>query len=203
MISHATSATTEQPTVCISQIRPVLTSSDSTVPEDVVATVLQALHNTLRADDQIHCLADGKFCLTLHNLKGANHAKLAAAKFHRLTQSLTDNRYAMHTGLASAQVLATYDPESLQQWADIACREAIQADHYGVVADTTLIDRYSQRLQLGDDLNQAMLQHDLVLFYQPQLDQEGCVSGFEGLVRWQKDQLLSPNSFVPDLKPAE
>lgn len=58
----------------------------------------------------------------------------------------------------------------------------------------------SDRLRLEADLQQALLNQDLMLYYQPIMCLQTCrVSGFEALVRWQHPTRgwVGPNVFIP------
>lgn len=87
--------------------------------------------------------------------------------------------------------------------ADIAMYEAKQARAGALLFDTSQ-DGYSrQRLRRGDDLRQALMDHQLVVWYQPQVDaRTRDVVGVEALVRWQHpvEGLLSPIDFFADAR---
>lgn len=55
------------------------------------------------------------------------------------------------------------------------------------------------RTRLESELRKAVLQHELVLHYQPLVDRDGRVLGAEALVRWQHPTrgLLPPGEFIP------
>ena len=56
-----------------------------------------------------------------------------------------------------------------------------------------------ERAALETDLRDAVLCHQLILHYQPQIDHDGRVTGVEALVRWQHPirGLVSPGDFIP------
>ena len=55
------------------------------------------------------------------------------------------------------------------------------------------------RAALDADLRQAILSQQFLLYYQPQMDTHGRLSGSEALVRWQHPSrgLVPPNDFIP------
>ena len=55
------------------------------------------------------------------------------------------------------------------------------------------------RAALEKDLREGMLQDQLLLYYQPQVDASGHITGAEALLRWQHPQrgLVMPNAFIP------
>ena len=72
-----------------------------------------------------------------------------------------------------------------------------------IIADAELVHNHSAKIALSEELDEAIIQHDLVLYYQPQVDVQGCVAAFESLLRWQKQTLIAPGAFLPDLSPQE
>ena len=92
------------------------------------------------------------------------------------------------------------DPDVLMQHADVAMYVA-KRSHGVVVCYDPAQDHYNaERLALVSELRRAVLRDELVLHYQPQVDQpSGDVRTLEALVRWQHPTrgLLAPDEFVP------
>ncbi|PHV12849.1 EAL domain-containing protein [Chitinimonas sp. BJB300] len=66
--------------------------------------------------------------------------------------------------------------------------------------ELTMNDTVQRRVALERDLRRAILQHELVMFYQPQLDlHSGTLCGFESLIRWHLSDgtIISPLEFIP------
>ena len=65
--------------------------------------------------------------------------------------------------------------------------------------DARMQAEVSARAALEADLRNAVLQQQLVLYYQPQVVGAGRISGVEALVRWQHPQrgMVSPAEFIP------
>jgi EAL domain-containing protein (putative c-di-GMP-specific phosphodiesterase class I) len=59
-----------------------------------------------------------------------------------------------------------------------------------------------RRWQLNDEVDQALFQHQLKLYYQPKVSTDGHrLVGAEGLIRWEHpDGLLNPGQFLPYLE---
>jgi EAL domain-containing protein (putative c-di-GMP-specific phosphodiesterase class I) len=57
----------------------------------------------------------------------------------------------------------------------------------------------TQRIALENALRDALARREFMLFYQPQVDVEGTITGAEVLVRWNHPQrgLVSPAEFIP------
>jgi diguanylate cyclase (GGDEF)-like protein/PAS domain S-box-containing protein len=65
--------------------------------------------------------------------------------------------------------------------------------------DHKLQDIVQARAKLEEDLRQGILENQFSLHYQPQVDDDGCVTGAEALVRWQRHErgLVHPIEFIP------
>ncbi|MEM7099940.1 MAG: EAL domain-containing protein [Pseudomonadota bacterium] len=188
--------------ICIAQLQPTNTNEGADIPTPIMRSLLQDFDASLPSGDCVEELSRGRFGFALNELKGVNHAKLAAAKFQRITQAVTDSRYELHTGIAFRNE-EDAEPESIRIRADIACKEAVRAQQESVFADDALVQAHTTALQLGEDISSAITHHNLLLFYQPQVDEEGCIAACEGLLRWQKEKLISPGHFLPRLKQTE
>ncbi len=91
------------------------------------------------------------------------------------------------------------DVDTLLQRADVAMYRAKET-HRSLVAYRPEDDHHSHaRLALVTDLRRALLEHRLVLHYQPQIDvRHGNTVAAEGLVRWNHPErgLLEPADFI-------
>jgi diguanylate cyclase (GGDEF)-like protein len=95
-----------------------------------------------------------------------------------------------HESLGGAQAL---------QHAELAMFEAKHADHEKVqVFDQTIKFQLDEQVALEDALRTA-IPNELRLLYQPQVDQQGQIVGFEALVRWEHPirKQISPAQFIP------
>jgi EAL domain-containing protein (putative c-di-GMP-specific phosphodiesterase class I) len=91
------------------------------------------------------------------------------------------------------------DSHALLRSADVAMYEAKRKGGGISVYDRSLDQNSPERLALIADLNQAIRERQLTLYYQPKLDlKTGRHAGFEALVRWQHPRLgmLKPDSFL-------
>jgi diguanylate cyclase (GGDEF)-like protein/PAS domain S-box-containing protein len=94
-------------------------------------------------------------------------------------------------------------PTEVIRDADIAMYRAKAKGRNGYeIFDTTMHTSAIMRLQLENDLRQALLNNpeQLVLYYQPIVDlKTNSVKGFEALVRWQHPErgMVSPVEFIP------
>ena len=90
--------------------------------------------------------------------------------------------------------------DELLQQADLAMYQA-KADGRNTVRffNPQMQARVNARTALETDLHRALQEQQFVLYYQPQVDEEGHTLGAETLVRWQHPQrgLVSPAEFIP------
>lgn len=95
------------------------------------------------------------------------------------------------------------EPEDILRRAEVALA-ASKRSHSGYAFYDPDMERYGvEHLSLLGELNRAMEEGELVLFYQPKADMhDGMVCGVEALVRWQHPEkgFMSPDLFIPMLE---
>ena len=102
-------------------------------------------------------------------------------------------------GITTRQPTDVLSSELLRR-ADVAMYDAKERRVGASIYDADSDDFSRERLSLGDELRRAILDHQLVLWYQPQIDAVSQrVCGLEALVRWNhpKRGLMSPATFLP------
>lgn len=90
--------------------------------------------------------------------------------------------------------------DELLKQADLAMYQAKAAGRNGLrFFDPAMQAAVTARAALEADLRQGVLKDQFLLYYQPQVDGEGRLTGAEALVRWQHPQrgLVSPAEFIP------
>ena len=92
------------------------------------------------------------------------------------------------------------DVNTLLKHADLAMFEAKKSKNHYVFYQSGMEDEISRRLQIEQELRQALDEDQLILHFQPQYDlTSDKVVAAEALVRWQhpKQGLLGPADFIP------
>jgi diguanylate cyclase (GGDEF)-like protein/PAS domain S-box-containing protein len=93
------------------------------------------------------------------------------------------------------------DFESLLRNANAAMHEVKARSHGELQFHSGDVERHAkQRLRLEMGLRSAILQHELILHYQPQFEiQTGRVCGIEALARWLRSdgEMVAPSVFIP------
>jgi len=165
----------------------------------------ERLSSLLRQEDQLIQIHEGKHCLLIRGLKDRNHAALAGQKLERLFAEpfvYGDVPVALQVraGIACGPS-ADSDAEALFRAAETARELACSEERVYELADESVVARMRRRWQLNDEVDHALAQHQLKLYYQPKvsaLDHSLC--GAEGLIRWEHpDGVLNPGQFLPQL----
>ena len=103
-------------------------------------------------------------------------------------------------GVAKASMLFSH-PEELMAAAESALTHARRQEPPGVACYSEgMRERAMERLELEAELERAIRQGELVMFYQPEVDlRTNRIIGFEALVRWRHARrgLLPPAEFIP------
>lgn len=166
------------------------------------ASRLEAL---LRSGDQLIPINESKHCLLLRDLTDKNHAMLAGLKLERLFGDVfefggEDIGLQVRAGIACGETGQT-DAEELFRAAEAAREAARNAQHTFELAEDLDLRAMQQRWRLNDEVESAIRQHQVMLYYQPQLRAaDEAITGGEGLVRWQHPGgLLAPGQFLPHL----
>ncbi|TVO77936.1 MAG: EAL domain-containing protein [Sedimenticola selenatireducens] len=84
--------------------------------------------------------------------------------------------------------------------ADLAMNQAKRHEQHNLCFfDPGIQDAVNSRMNLETDLRQAIQDNSFKLYYQPQVDHQGCIIGAEALIRWPHPTrgMVSPAEFIP------
>ena len=156
----------------------------------------------LRPGDQLVRLGGDEFVVLLLDCDRQEAAAIATRLTDALTRPFAVGRMqatvAASIGIALAPDDAT-DATGLLWSADIAMYRA-KVSGQPFASYQPDLDKTGNRVQLLDELRVAIDEHQLMLFYQPQLDlKSGRIEAVEALIRWAHPALgiLSPAEFLP------
>ncbi|WP_417705067.1 EAL domain-containing protein [Pseudomonas sp.] len=171
--------------------------------------VSDRLLNQVRLEDSLARLGGDEFVLTLENLDPEPQAAIAAIEhvaeklLHALATPFELPGYS-HSGSASIGVALFSQPhdkpEELLKHADLAMYEAKAAGRNTLCFfDPRMQQALAARATLEHELRRALSEAQLLLHYQPQVDERGELLGAEALVRWQHPLrgLVPPGEFIP------
>jgi diguanylate cyclase (GGDEF)-like protein len=171
----------------------------------VLIETARRLEPCLRSSDTLARLGGDEFIVLLDGIEDVG---VACEVAKRLLRAL-DNPFALagHEMSASASIgIATSrnrddEPENVLRNADVAMYRAksLGKQRY-VVFTPELLGSTVRRLELETDLGRALERREFCLFYQPLVAvHNGCLIGFEALVRWRHPGrgLVNPDDFIP------
>lgn len=171
--------------------------------------VAERLNYCVRAGDTVARLGSDEFVVMLQDLKGepTDAASQAEAVGEQIVATLRQPfqlvQFSHHTSASVGLALfhgSSFQVEDLLKRADLALHKAKDSGGNGLrFFDPEMQATMTARAQLEADLRQGLLEEQFVLYYQPQVDQEGRLTGVEALVRWAHPLrgLISPAHFIP------
>jgi diguanylate cyclase (GGDEF)-like protein/PAS domain S-box-containing protein len=178
------------------------------VGDAILRAVAQRLRTRLRGTDTLARLGSDEFLVLITDLPA--NATLAGSQAHEVAEKL---RHALQTAIEvggvayhlSASIGIAMFPDRLRLAEDVLA-SAEAAMHAAKDAgrdrvrffDPTIQAAATRRLQLENDLHEALARGELEIFLQPQCDGAGRVVAAEALLRWRHPQqgLVSPGAFI-------
>jgi len=175
------------------------------IGDRLLQAVARRLLACTRAADTVARIGGDEFVILLGDLDRPETARHVAQKvLEALAEPLTLENHNLQ--VTPSIGIAAYpadgeEVETLMRNADTAMYHAKDAGRNNFQFFTQAMnDAAQQRLQLENDLRQAIERGELMLHYQPQLDlRTGGIVGFEALVRWRHPQrgMVAPSEFIP------
>lgn len=174
----------------------------------LLTAVAQRLQNSVRGTDLVARLGGDEFVIMLPPTypsydEAALNADTVAENILASMASpvqLQDGVQWITTSIGITLICgATDSVESVLMKADAAMYEAKSAGRNTIrFFDPKLQAAMTARLKLERDLQGALNADQFVLYYQPQVDSSGSVTGAEALIRWQKKdgRLVYPAEFI-------
>lgn len=163
------------------------------------------LQGLLRSSDTL-CRATGdEFVILMPDVENAESVGLLAERIlNGLQRPFLLHGHLQTISLSLGAAVAPHDGQDCETLLRNAETAMYQAKQDGRQTwrffDSTMNQQALARLQLLNDLRQAIAQHQLQLYFQPQIDlASGRLSGVEALVRWQHPVrgMISPAEFIP------
>lgn len=175
------------------------------VGDQLLIESARRIKELLRGVDALSRIGGDEFNVILDPIENPQSADLLAQRMmEALSAPFMAEGVCVYVGASVG--IALYpgdgdDAETLSRNADAALNQAKAEGRNSLrFFSSGLSDRAHERLLLESDLRQALENHELRLYYQPQIDlSSGQVSGLEALVRWQHPTrgLVSPGEFIP------
>ncbi|TVQ08320.1 MAG: EAL domain-containing protein [Leptolyngbya sp. DLM2.Bin27] len=173
--------------------------------DEVLVVVAQKLRSLLRTSDLAARLGGDEFVLLLEDIDTLQEpVRIAERLLQELQEPLAVGERQVFLNASVGIVMGGnhyQNPSEPLRDADIAMyRAKAQGRGRYVVFNESMHLQALQRLQLEQELRNAIDRAELVLYYQPIFHLETrAIYGFETLVRWQHPDrgLIAPDSFIP------
>jgi len=175
------------------------------VGDRLLIAIAKILQNALRETDTVARLGGDEFTILLDDVRDIEEVEKVAMRIQmELSSPFTLEGHTIFTSASIGIVLSSLEPSSaldLLRNADIAMYSAKERGKACYkIFDQTMYTQTIERLQIENDLRQALEQKEFLVHYQPIISlQTGKLSGFEALIRWQHPDrgLVSPLDFIP------
>jgi diguanylate cyclase (GGDEF)-like protein/PAS domain S-box-containing protein len=167
--------------------------------------VATRLRSNVRESDIVARFGGDEFAVLQTEMNDPSDAGVLAAKLVKLLSTpyrvdSSDIHITVSVGIACYDP-AGLDAGSMLVQADLALYRAKEEGRNRYCFHSTELDRaVHERVALTNELREALSNHGLELYYQPQVElASGRIVGLEALIRWNHPQrgLLLPDTFVP------
>ena len=180
-------------------------SHGHTIGDQLLVVVGRRLADCIRPGDTIARLGGDEFALLLQNISDLAYTVNVAERIReKLAVPLDIKGHKIFTSISIGIALGTegYErPEQVLRDADIAMYEAKGRGNASYeIFDIKMHANILDRMQLVADLQGAVDNRELTLYYQPIIDlKTQQLTGFEALVRWNHPTrgLIYPMEFIP------
>ena len=173
--------------------------------DELLKEVARRLMSRLREEDTIARLGGDEFAVILSGIKDRTQAALIAENLQQSFAApvkLTGQEVAVSAsiGITIAPEDAA-DEELLLKHADLAMYEAkARGRNTYHFFSQDLNDAAKEKLQIENQLREAIREHQFVLYYQPKIDiRTNVIIGYEALLRWVRPDgsMIPPLRFIP------
>lgn len=178
--------------------------------DHVLQAVVDRVCGVMRSNDELFRVGGDEFAVLLVGLRSPQLAELAATKVVEVIGRPVEIMGTMlslsiHAGVAIYPDQAN-DRHELLRGADTALNEARRSRSNYRLYDTLLRDQGQYKSDLRCELQAALDNNALMLYYQPQIDlRQGVLGGCEALARWNHGSRgwIAPDSFIPVAESSE
>lgn len=188
----------------IDQFKTINDSLGHQAGDMVLQQIALRLPQLLREADSVARLGGDEFAFLLAPVADRASATMVAERtLEAVRQTININERSLHVSASLGIALFPEhgaEPGKLMRCADLAMYSAKNARNSFVVYNSSLDVQNEQQRFLQHDLETAIEEAQLVLYYQPKIDlKSNRICGVEALVRWQHPVagLIFPDDFIP------
>ena len=173
--------------------------------DELLKEVARRLTSRLREEDTIARLGGDEFAVILSGIKDRHQASVIAGNLQQAFHEPV--KLGHHEVAISASIGITVAPEDaseeelLLKHADLAMYEAkARGKNTFHFFSQDLNDAANERLQIENQLREAIREKQFLLYFQPKVDiRTEIITGYETLIRWLRpdNTLVPPAKFIP------
>ena len=175
------------------------------VGDQLLTAVAKRLENCVRESDLVSRFGGDEFAVLLNGLMDPSDALDTTGRILREIEApFRLSGYDVFTNASIGLSFSTPEYQTTEEILRDADTAMYRAKEHGKgrieIFDTSMHARAIARLQLENELRQALQRNEFEVYYQPIMDlQQGRLSGFEALVRWRHPVrgIVSPAEFIP------
>jgi diguanylate cyclase (GGDEF)-like protein/PAS domain S-box-containing protein len=175
------------------------------IGNDLLCEIGRLFRLSLREADVLARLDGHKFAVALLHIEKREHAAIVAQKLlAALAQPIVLASHSLQVGAHIGITVYTEDGTdvpTLIRYSDVAMSKAAQNIESGFLFySEEMNQRAKEHLRIESELRQALLNNELMLYYQPKVSlRSGRIVGAEALLRWRHPVrgLVSPGVFIP------
>ncbi len=174
------------------------------IGDKLLIEVTKRFKSHMRDDDTLSRLGGDEFTVIMENLEKIHNASILAEKLQEvLSDAIHIDGHTIYVTCSigiSAYPQDSQDIESLLKYADVAMYKAKEEGRNNIqFYSAEMTELALERFDMQTHLRKALINHEFVLYYQPQIDvKRGDLIGVEALIRWNHPEkgFILPEEFI-------
>jgi diguanylate cyclase (GGDEF)-like protein len=171
----------------------------------LIKEVANKLKGYLSSGDHVFRVGGDEFVLICFNIKTKDQAIVVAEKIMGVfNKPIVIDDYQLQVTASLGMLLYHENPTNFEDCLIYADNAVYKAKSNGrncyVIYDPMLKESFKDKLTIKMEIENALVNNDFVLYYQPQVDiKNGDIVGAEALIRWVHKErgMIFPDEFIP------